>query len=453
MTQWFNVTRSADSLLRSVPDTDMCAGLGISRVVKLPTGISVDMMRTSLSRVVQENESLRVCIQQNQGIWQQTVSEHVSDATQYFPLAVTTTDSAESSEFEDDVASWINDCHQQKFIIGAGKLLASSSFVDSRGETWCYLSIHPAIADTFTVETCWGRIAALLRHEILGTQEVHVHNIVLSQLLDAQRKTAGQRFAHTEFWLANPRCDLRDDESEERILSQPDTSLKQQRDNNPWIPFSISMSLSPEIKSLLLQASNTYGGTWEQAQLASIGSFLARKINSSRVNIGYTFSNLLLFEESAPWSDAASQILCRSEVTLPISIPKNGRGLEQMKQAKVQIDRIEDYSLVNELELEAIASNTKSRVFGSKISVRNTAGEIIMGESNVQLHTLSNGPIEDFEIIVSGLEDETEPSNYQILANSHLYTQQEMKLILEELMAWQYQWALSVLNKTDTESI
>lgn len=448
-----NVTRAQDSILRVLPTVDCKAGLGLARAIKLPDDVSLKVFRQALASAVQENESLRIRIVEDHGAWKQEVLGNDEDQAEYFPKASSIVYSASHAEFSEDVSAWVNDCQNQCFHVANGKVFISSSFESDTGETWCYLSVHPAVADSHTIDALWGRLAVLTRQLLTNQQNVFVQRPGILDLLEAQRKTAGIRYSHTEFWLSNPRADLRNEDSEERILSQPDTSIAGRHESTPAVPLTLHEELAPEIKDLLVQAATRYGGTWEQSQLASIGSFISHRGNAPRTNIGYVFSNLLLFEDSAAWSDIASQMLCRSEVTLPVSIPCCGMGLEQMKQVKVQLDRIEDNSLVSQLDIQEVAEKNSCRAFGAVVDVREINSEIIMGSQATPLTVLSDGPIEDLKITVNGLADPQTRTTYQILANPNIYTTKVLKELIAEMMSWQYRWALAVLNKTPIENI
>ena len=338
-----------------------------AEVLQCPADTDLTLLREAFEQLYRENEGFRVRTRIADGAASQ----------QILPLEVflagidllvdegELNGSAEAGEENTSVLpapvrAWAQRLLAQPLATDEG-VTVRSAVVRYGGFLWVYHSFSHVVADGFAAFNGLSRVAAIYRALSAGQPVPATRRLSLQQLLDADEAASSARDEDLAFWEASG------------ALEQEDTSLAGRAASPSARAVRRSFSIDPEVQQALLDAAKHHGVSWPVLATAAVGSYLARVGGYPQASFGVPQMNRMfartLPEATRALGTASAQTGCTAVNVLPVQVAATGPIAESLHSVKEQYARNAEHPLARQEDLERIARNAQSRLFGAQINV------------------------------------------------------------------------------------
>lgn len=415
-----------------------------AEVLQCPADTDLTLLREAFEQLYRENEGFRVRTRIADGAASQ----------QILPLEVFLSGidllvdegelngSAEAGEenasvLPAPVRAWAQRLLAQPLATDAG-VTVRSAVVRYGGFLWVYHSFSHVVADGFAAFNGLSRVAAIYRALSAGQPVPATRRLSLQQLLDADEAASAARDEDLAFWEASG------------ALEQEDTSLAGRAATPSARAVRRSFSIDPEVQQALLDAAKHHGVSWPVLATAAVGSYLARVGGYPQASFGVPQMNRMfartLPEATRALGAASAQTGCTAVNVLPVQVAATGPIAESLHSVKEQYARNAEHPLARQEDLERIARNAQSRLFGAQINVvpfdavlplaAPSKAEPGAPVSTARIHNISAGPVADATITLRGMPGRGNSISCEIDMNPALYTAEELERQATRLSEW-----------------
>lgn len=415
-----------------------------AEVLQCPADTDVTLLREALVQLYRENEGFRVRTRIADGAASQ----------QILPLEVFLSGidllvdegelngSAEAGEentsvLPEPVRAWAQRLLAQPLDTDEG-VTVRSAVVRYGGFLWVYHSFSHVVADGFAAFNGLSRVAAIYRALSAGQPVPATRRLSLQQLLDADEAASAARDEDLAFWEASG------------ALEQEDTSLAGRTATPSARAVRRSFSIDPEVQQALLDAAKHHGVSWPVLATAAVGSYLARVGGYPQASFGVPQMNRMfartLPEATRALGAASAQTGCTAVNVLPVQVAATGPIAESLHSVKEQYARNAEHPLARQEDLERIARNAQSRLFGAQINVVPFDAVLPLAAPSkaepgapvptVRIHNISAGPVADATITLRGMPGRGNNISCEIDMNPALYTAEELERQAARLSEW-----------------
>lgn len=313
-----------------------------------------------------------------------------------------------------------------------------SAVVRYGGFLWVYHSFSHVVADGFAAFNGLSRVAAIYRVLSAGQPVPATRRLSLQQLLDADEAASAARDEDLAFWEASG------------ALEQEDTSLAGRAASPSARAVRRSFSIDPEVQQALLDAAKHHGVSWPVLATAAVGSYLARVGGYPQASFGVPQMNRMfartLPEATRALGAASAQTGCTAVNVLPVQVAATGPIAESLHSVKEQYARNAEHPLARQEDLERIARNAQSRLFGAQINVVPFDAVLPLAAPSkaepgapvptARIHNISAGPVADATITLRGMPGRGNNISCEIDMNPALYTAEELERQAARLSEW-----------------
>lgn len=415
-----------------------------AEVLQCPADTDLTLLREAFEQLYRENEGFRVRTRIADGAASQ----------QILPLEVFLSGidllvdegelngSAEAGEENTSVLpapvrAWAQRLLAQPLATDAG-VTVRSAVVRYGGFLWVYHSFSHVVADGFAAFNGLSRVAAIYRALSAGQPVPATRRLSLQQLLDADEAASSARDEDLAFWEASG------------ALEQEDTSLAGRAASPSARAVRRSFSIDPEVQQALLDAAKHHGVSWPVLATAAVGSYLARVGGYPQASFGVPQMNRMfartLPEATRALGTASAQTGCTAVNVLPVQVAATGPIAESLHSVKEQYARNAEHPLARQEDLERIARNAQSRLFGAQINVVPFDAVLPLAAPSkaepgapvptARIHNISAGPVADATITLRGMPGRGNSISCEIDMNPALYTAEELERHAARLSEW-----------------
>lgn len=415
-----------------------------AEVLQCPADTDLTLLREAFEQLYRENEGFRVRTRIADGAASQ----------QILPLEVflagidllvdegELNGSAEAGEENTSVLpapvrAWAQRLLAQPLATDEG-VTVRSAVVRYGGFLWVYHSFSHVVADGFAAFNGLSRVAAIYRALSAGQPVPATRRLSLQQLLDADEAASSARDEDLAFWEASG------------ALEQEDTSLAGRAASPSARAVRRSFSIDPEVQQALLDAAKHHGVSWPVLATAAVGSYLARVGGYPQASFGVPQMNRMfartLPEATRALGTASAQTGCTAVNVLPVQVAATGPIAESLHSVKEQYARNAEHPLARQEDLERIARNAQSRLFGAQINVVPFDAVLPLAAPSkaepgapvptARIHNISAGPVADATITLRGMPGRGNNISCEIDMNPALYTAEELERQAARLSEW-----------------
>lgn len=415
-----------------------------AEVLQCPADTDLTLLREAFEQLYRENEGFRVRTRIADGAASQ----------QILPLEVflagidllvdegELNGSAEAGEENTSVLpapvrAWAQRLLAQPLATDEG-VTVRSAVVRYGGFLWVYHSFSHVVADGFAAFNGLSRVAAIYRALSAGQPVPATRRLSLQQLLDADEAASAARDEDLAFWEASG------------ALEQEDTSLAGRTATPSARAVRRSFSIDPEVQQALLDAAKHHGVSWPVLATAAVGSYLARVGGYPQASFGVPQMNRMfartLPEATRALGTASAQTGCTAVNVLPVQVAATGPIAESLHSVKEQYARNAEHPLARQEDLERIARNAQSRLFGAQINVVPFDAVLPLAAPSkaepgapvptARIHNISAGPVADATITLRGMPGRGNSISCEIDMNPALYTAEELERHAARLSEW-----------------
>lgn len=313
-----------------------------------------------------------------------------------------------------------------------------SAVVRYGGFLWVYHSFSHVVADGFAAFNGLSRVAAIYRALSAGQPVPATRRLSLQQLLDADEAASAARDEDLAFWEASG------------ALEQEDTSLAGRTATPSARSVRLVFSIDVPTQQALLDAAKHHGVSWPVLATAAVGSYLARVGGYPQASFGVPQMNRMfartLPEATRALGTASAQTGCTAVNVLPVQVAATGPIAESLHSVKEQYARNAEHPLARQEDLERIARNAQSRLFGAQINVvpfdavlplaAPSKAESGAPVPTARIHNISAGPVADATITLRGMPGRGNNISCEIDMNPALYTAEELERQAARLSEW-----------------
>ena len=306
------------------------------------------------------------------------------------------------------------------------------------GFLWVYHSFSHVVADGFAAFNGLSRVAAIYRALSAGQPVPPTRRMSLQQLLDADEAASATRDEDVTFWQASG------------ALEQEDTSLAGRTASPSARSVRLAFSIDVPTQQALLDAAKHHGVSWPVLATAAVGSYLARVGGYPQASFGVPQMNRMfartLPEVTRALGAASAQTGCTAVNVLPVQVAATGPIAHSLRSVKEQYARNAEHPLARQEDLERIARNAQSRLFGAQINVvpfdavlplaAPSRGDSGAAVPTARIHNISAGPVADATFTLRGMPGRGNSISCEIDMNPALYTAEELEHHAARLSEW-----------------
>lgn len=341
------------------------------------------------------------------------------------------------SDLPAPVRAWAQRLLAQPLATDEG-VTVRSAVVRYGGFLWVYHSFSHVVADGFAAFNGLSRVAAIYRALSAGQPVPATRRLSLQQLLDADEAASTARDEDVAFWEASG------------ALEQEDTSLAGRTASPSAQSVRLAFSIDVSTQQALLDAAKQHAVSWPVLATAAVGSYLARVGGYPQASFGVPQMNRMfartLPEATRALGTASAQTGCTAVNVLPVQVAATGPIAESLHSVKEQYARNAEHPLARQEDLERIARNAQSRLFGAQINVvpfdavlplavpsKDESGAPV---PTARIHNISAGPVADATFTLRGMPGRGNSISCEIDMNPALYTAEELERHAARLSEW-----------------
>lgn len=335
------------------------------------------------------------------------------------------------------VRAWAQRLLAQPLATDEGVTVRSAA-VRYGGFLWVYHSFSHVVADGFAAFNGLSRVAAIYRALSAGQPVPATRRLSLQQLLDADEAASSARDEDLAFWQASG------------ALEQEDTSLAGRTASPSAQSVRLAFSIDTPTQQALLDAAKQHGVSWPVLATAAVGSYLARVGGYPQASFGVPQMNRMfartLPEATRALGTASAQTGCTAVNVLPVQVAATGPIAQSLHSVKEQYARNAEHPLARQEDLERIARNAQSRLFGAQINVvpfdavlplaAPSKDESGFAVPTARIHNISAGPVADATFTLRGMPGRGNSISCEIDMNPALYTAEELERHAARLSEW-----------------
>lgn len=313
-----------------------------------------------------------------------------------------------------------------------------SAVVRYGGFLWVYHSFSHVVADGFAAFNGLSRVAAIYRALSAGQPVPATRRMSLQQLLEADDAASGARDEDVTFWEASG------------ALEQEDTSLAGRTASPSARSVRLAFSIDTPTQQALLDAAKQHAVSWPVLATAAVGSYLARVGGYPQASFGVPQMNRMfartLPEATRALGAASAQTGCTAVNVLPVQVAATGPIAQSLHSVKEQYARNAEHPLARQEDLERIARNAQSRLFGAQINVVPFDAVLPLAAPSkdepkapvptARIHNISAGPVADATFTLRGMPGRGNSISCEIDMNPALYTAEELERHAVRLSEW-----------------
>ena len=456
---WLPLTANARGIYfaAAIDPTNPC--YNTAEVLQCPADTDLALLREAFEQLYRENEGFRVCTRIADGAASQQilteeaflagidllVDEGELDDGELSGTAEAGEKNASElpesalpdSDLPAPVRAWAQRLLAQPLATDAG-VTVRSAVARYGGFLWVYHSFSHVVADGFAAFNGLSRVAAIYRALSAGQPVPATRRLSLQQLLDADEAASSARDEDVTFWEASG------------ALEQEDTSLAGRTASPSARAVRRSFAIDPKVQQALLDAAKQHGVSWPVLATAAVGSYLARVGGYAQASFGVPQMNRMfartLPEATRALGAASAQTGCTAVNVLPVQVAATGPIAESLHSVKEQYARNAEHPLARQEDLERIARNAQSRLFGAQINVvpfdavlplavpsKDKSGAPV---PTARIHNISAGPVADVTFTLRGMPGRGNSISCEIDMNPALYTAEELERHAARLSEW-----------------
>ncbi|WP_210397973.1 non-ribosomal peptide synthetase [Rothia sp. HMSC068F09] len=443
-TSWLPLTANARGIYFAAAIDPENPCYNTAEVLQCPADTDLALLREAFEQLYRENEGFRVRTRIADGAAsQQILTEDAFLAG--IDLLVDggeLEEPAEAGESQEPelpapVRAWAQRLLAQPLATDAG-VTVRSAVARYGGFLWVYHSFSHVVADGFAAFNGLSRVAAIYRALSAGQPVPATRRLSLQQLLDADEAASSARDEDVTFWEASG------------ALEQEDTSLAGRTASPSARAVRRSFAIDPKVQQALLDAAKQHGVSWPVLAAAAVGSYLARVGGYAQASFGVPQMNRMfartLPEATRALGAASAQTGCTAVNVLPVQVAATGPIAESLHSVKEQYARNAEHPLARQEDLERIARNAQSRLFGAQINVvpfdavlplavpsKDKSGAPV---PTARIHNISAGPVADVTFTLRGMPGRGNSISCEIDMNPALYTAEELERHAARLSEW-----------------
>ena len=342
-----------------------------------------------------------------------------------------------TSVLPEPVRAWAQRLLAQPLATDEGVTVRSAA-VRYGGFLWVYHSFSHVVADGFAAFNGLSRVAAIYRALSAGQPVPPTRRLSLQQLLDADEAASAARDEDLAFWEASG------------ALEQEDTSLAGRTASPSAQSVRVAFSIDVPTQQALLDAAKQHAVSWPVLATAAVGSYLARVGGYPQASFGVPQMNRMfartLPEATRALGAASAQTGCTAVNVLPVQVAATGPITESLQPVKEQYARNAEHPLARQEDLERIARNAQSRLFGAQINVVPFDAVLPLAAPSkggsgapvptARIHNISAGPVADATFTLRGMPGRGNSISCEIDMNPALYTAEELERHAARLSEW-----------------
>ena len=443
-TPWLPLTANARGIYFAAAIDPENPCYNTAEVLQCPADTDLALLREAFEQLYRENEGFRVRTRIADGAAsQQILTEDAFLAG--IDLLVDggeLEEPAEAGESQEPelpapVRAWAQRLLAQPLATDAG-VTVRSAVARYGGFLWVYHSFSHVVADGFAAFNGLSRVAAIYRALSAGQPVPATRRLSLQQLLDADEAASSARDEDLAFWEASG------------ALEQEDTSLAGRTASPSARAVRRSFAIDPKVQQALLDAAKQHGVSWPVLATAAVGSYLARVGGYAQASFGVPQMNRMfartLPEATRALGAASAQTGCTAVNVLPVQVAATGPIAESLHSVKEQYACNAEHPLARQEDLERIARNAQSRLFGAQINVvpfdavlplavpsKDESGAPV---PTARIHNISAGPVADATFTLRGMPGRGNSISCEIDMNLALYTAEELERHAARLSEW-----------------
>ena len=420
-----------------------------AEVLQCPADTDLTLLREAFEQLYRENEGFRVRTRIADGAASQQILpleaflEGIDLLVDEGELSGTAeAEESDTSDLPDSdlpapVRAWAQRLLAQPLVTDEG-VTVRSAVVRYGGFLWVYHSFSHVVADGFAAFNGLSRVAAIYRALSAGQPVPATRRMSLQQLLDADDAASAAREEDVAFWQASG------------ALEQEDTSLAGRAASPSAQSVRLAFSIDVPTQQALLDAAKQYGVSWPVLATAAVGSYLARVGGYAQASFGVPQMNRMfartLPEATRALGAASAQTGCTAVNVLPAQVAATGPIAESLHSVKEQYARNAEHPLARQEDLERIARNAQSRLFGAQINVVPFDAVLPLAAPSkdgsgapvptARIHNISAGPVADATFTLRGMPGRGNSISCEIDMNPALYTAEELERHAARLSEW-----------------
>lgn len=420
-----------------------------AEVLQCPADTDLALLREALVQLYRENEGFRVRTRIADGAASQQILpleaflagiDLLVDEGELSGTAEageSDTSDLPDSDLPAPVRAWAQRLLAQPLATDEG-VSVRSAVARYGGFLWVYHSFSHVVADGFAAFNGLSRVAAIYRALSAGQPVPATRRMSLQQLLDADDAASTARDEDVAFWEASG------------ALEQEDTSLAGRTASPSAQSVRLAFSIDVPTQQALLDAAKQHGVSWPVLATAAVGSYLARVGGYPQASFGVPQMNRMfartLPEATRALGTASAQTGCTAVNVLPVQVAATGPIAESLHSVKEQYARNAEHPLARQEDLERIARNAQSRLFGAQINVvpfdavlplaapsKDESGAPV---PTARIHNISAGPVADATFTLRGMPGRGNSISCEIDMNPALYTAEELERHAARLREW-----------------
>lgn len=451
---WLPLTTNARGIYfaAAIDPTNPC--YNTAEVLQCPADTDLALLREALVQLYRENEGFRVRTRIADGAAsQQILTEEaflsgidlLVDEGELNGTAEAGEENASDlpesalpdSDLPAPVRAWAQRLLAQPLTTDEG-VTVRSAVARYGGFLWVYHSFSHVVADGFAAFNGLSRVAAIYRALSAGQSVPATRRMSLQQLLDADDAASSARDEDVAFWESSG------------ALEQEDTSLAGRTASPSAQSVRLAFSIDVPTQQALLDAAKQHGVSWPVLATAAVGSYLARVGGYPQASFGVPQMNRMfartLPEATRALGAASAQTGCTAVNVLPVQVAATGPIAESLHSVKEQYARNAEHPLARQEDLERIARNAQSRLFGAQINVvpfdavlplaapsKDESGSAV---PTARIHNISAGPVADATFTLRGMPGRGNSISCEIDMNPALYTAKELERHAARLSEW-----------------
>lgn len=415
-----------------------------AEVLQCPAGTDLGLLREAFEQLYRENEGFRVRTRIADG----AASQQILTEEEFLAGIDLLVDWGEleepaeageknASEMPAPVRAWAQRLLAQPLATDEG-VTVRSAVARYGGFLWVYHSFSHVVADGFAAFNGLSRVAAIYRALSAGQPVPATRRMSLQQLLDADDAASTARDEDVAFWEASG------------ALEQEDTSLAGRTASPSAQSVRLAFSIDVPTQQALLDAAKQHGVSWPVLATAAVGSYLARVGGYPQASFGVPQMNRMfartLPEATRALGAASAQTGCTAVNVLPVQVAATGPIAESLHSVKEQYARNAEHPLARQEDLERIARNAQSRLFGAQINVVPFDAVLPLAAPSkdgsgapvptARIHNISAGPVADATFTLRGMPGRGNSISCEIDMNPALYTAEELERHAARLSEW-----------------
>ena len=450
---WLPLTTNARGIYfaAAIDPTNPC--YNTAEVLQCPADTDLTLLREALVQLYRENEGFRVRTRIADGAASQQILpleaflesiDLLVDGGKLEESELNGTAEAEEnasdlpdSDLPAPVRAWAQCLLAQPLATDEG-VTVRSAVARYGGFLWVYHSFSHVVADGFAAFNGLSRVAAIYRALSAGQPVPATRRMSLQQLLDADDAASAAREEDVAFWQASG------------ALEQEDTSLAGRAASPSAQSVRLAFSIDVPTQQALLDAAKQHAVSWPVLATAAVGSYLARVGGYPHASFGVPQMNRMfartLPEATRALGSASAQTGCTAVNVLPVQVAATGPIAESLHSVKEQYARNAEHPLARQEDLERIARNAQSRLFGAQINVvpfdavlplaapsKDESGAPV---PTARIHNISAGPVADATFTLRGMPGRGNSISCEIDMNPALYTAEELERHAARLSEW-----------------